>query len=284
MPEPVGQELAKIIKINENILMESEDANGGGERWLRSGIGVVGNLALGVVSSVSSGAEAGAVIGAATGLMSVAAEMLSRTLSQNENRRVRNVATLAIEEFSIRIKEGLRPREDGFFDFDINTRRSGAEIFEGVLQIARGEYEENKLPYLAYLYVSIAFTDSVSRGEANRLICQLESVTYRKICILTAISQKSDVGLAWRPNCFNLSPGSDEFAGLMQDCFELETQGLVQENCDQSPSNGMHSWAFVVPAHLDLTLHGKKLIDFAQLAKSPEKDTLKIHEHMRMGR
>jgi hypothetical protein len=85
MAEPVGQELAKIIKINENILMESEDANGGGERWLRSGIGVVGNLALGVVSSVSSGAEAGAVIGAATGLMSVAAEMLSRTLSQNEN-------------------------------------------------------------------------------------------------------------------------------------------------------------------------------------------------------
>ena len=160
---------------------------------------------------------------------------------------------------------------------------SGAgEIFEGVLQIARGEYEENKLPYLAYLYVSIAFTDSVSRGEANRLICQLESLTYRKICILTAISQKSDIDLAWRPNCFNLKPGSDELAGLMQDCFELETQGLVQENCDQSPSNGMHSWAFVVPAHLDLTLHGKKLIDLAQLAKLPEKDTSKIHEHMHM--
>jgi hypothetical protein len=212
--------------------------------------------------------------------MSVAAEMFSRALSQNENRRVRNVATIAIEEFNFKIKEGWHPREDGFFDIDINTRYSGAEIFEGVLQIARGEYEESKLPYLAYLYVSIAFTDSVSRGEANRLICQLESVTYRQISILTAISQKSDINRPWRAKCFNLSPGSDELAGLMQDCFELETQGLVYENCDQSPAFGMHSWDYVVPAELGLTLHGKKLIDLAQLAKLPEKDTLKIHESM----
>ena len=260
--------------------MESEDRNGGRE-WLRSGVEVMGSLVLGAATSVTSSVEAGAAIGAATSLMTVASEMFSRALSQNENRRVRSVAAIAIDEFNFRIKEGWRPRQDGFLGSDINTRYSGAEIFEGVLQIARGEYEENKLPYLAYLYVSIAFTDSVSRGEANRLICQLESVTYRKICILTAISQKSDIDLAWRPNCFNLSPGSDELAGLMQDCFELETQGLVQESCDQSPSNGMHSWAFVVPAHLDLTLHGKKLIDLAQLAKLPEKDTSKIHEHMR---
>ena len=135
--------------------MESEDANGGGERWLRSGIGVVGNLALGVVSSVSSGAEAGAVIGAATGLMSVAAEMLSRTLSQNENRRVRNVVTLAIEEFSIRIKEGLRPREDGFFDIDINTRSSGAEIFEGVLKLHEENMKRISFPiWLTYMFLS----------------------------------------------------------------------------------------------------------------------------------
>ena len=212
--------------------------------------------------------------------MTVASDMFSRALSQNENRRVRNVAAIAIEEFNFRIKEGWRPRQDGFFGIDINTRYSGAEIFEGVLQIARGEYEESKLPYLAYLYVSIAFTDSVSQGEANRMICQLESVTYRQICILTAISRKSDSDRSWRANCFNLSPGSDELAGLMQDCFELETQGLVQENCDQSPTFGMHSWAYVVPAHLDLTLHGKRLIDLAQLAKLPEKDILKIHENM----
>ena len=213
--------------------MESEDANGGGE-WLRSGIGVMGSVVLGAAASVTSSLEAGAAIGTASGLLAVAAEMCSRTLSQNENRRVRNVATLAIEEFNLKIKEGWHPREDGFFG-DINTRYSGAEIFEGVLQIARGEYEENKLPYLAYLYVSIAFTDSVSRGEANRLICQLESVTYRKICILTAISQKSDTDLAWRPNCFNLSPDSDELAGLMQDCFELETQGLVARKLRSEP-------------------------------------------------
>lgn len=136
------------------MLMESEDANGGG-KWLRSGIGVMGNLALGVVSSVSSGAEAGAVIGATSGLMSIAAEMFSRALSQNENRRVRNVATIAIEEFNLKIKEGWHPREDGFFGIDINTRYPEQRFSKGFFKLREENMKRVSFPiWLTYMFLS----------------------------------------------------------------------------------------------------------------------------------
>ena len=116
-----------------------------------------------------------------------------------------------------------------------------------VLHIVRSQYEEDKLSYLAYLCASIAFDSSVSRGEANRLIQQVELLSYRKICILRPYIKSLLRNTVWHAKCFNLNPGSDELAGLMQECFELEAQGLVRENYDQSSKFGMHAWEFVVP-------------------------------------
>jgi hypothetical protein len=115
------------------MLMDPEDRNGGRE-WLRSGVEVMGSLVLGAATSITSSVEASAAIGAATSLMTVASDMFSRALSQNENRRVRSVAAIAIDEFNFRIKEGWRPRQDGFWAaisiLGILERRSLKEFFK----------------------------------------------------------------------------------------------------------------------------------------------------------
>lgn len=66
----------------------------------------------------------------------------------------------------------------------------------------------------------------------------------------------------------------------MQECFELEAQGLVRENYDQSPKFGMHAWEFVVPIELRLTALGNKLVNLAQLSEVRTRDWGKIDEVM----
>ena len=64
--------------------------------------------------------------------MTVASDMFSRALSKREQKR--SVAAIAIDEFNFRIKEGWRPRQDGFLTaisiLGILERRSLKEFFK----------------------------------------------------------------------------------------------------------------------------------------------------------
>jgi len=259
----------------------NQDDTDSGKEFLGAGLSAMGGAAVAVAASlVAPTLDTSATIGVFSALVPAAADVISRSLSKSETRRVENVKAMVTKEIRLKIAGGCRPRSDGFFDKGINGQSSAGEIFEGVLHIARSQYEEDKLSYLAYLCASIAFDSSVSRGEANRLIRQVESLSYRKICILAAIHQKPARNTVWRAKCFNLNPGSDELAGLMQECFELEAQGLVRENYDQSPKFGMHAWEFVVPIELRLTALGNKLVNLAQLSEVRTRDWGKIDEVM----
>jgi hypothetical protein len=159
----------------------NEEDTGEGQELLKSGINMAGGVAVAVAAGVvSPDLAVSATIGAVGALLPYPADVISRALSKNESRRIKSVEGIAIQEINSRITAGFQPRADGFFDKEINGRSPAGEIFEGVLQIARSEYEEEKLPYLGYLFASIAFDCSVPRGEGNRLIQQLESLSYPK--------------------------------------------------------------------------------------------------------
>ena len=134
---------------------------------------------------------------------------------------------------------------------------------------------------MVYLYGSVLFTNRVSKGEAARLFRIVELLTYREMCMLAALSDEV-VSDGLRKNCLAKEEDTDEFASLMQECFELESWGLLsQVNHDQGPFYGAPSWAHVVPANLRVTPYGKRLVTLSRLQEIPEKDQLEAREIMR---
>ncbi len=259
--------------------MSKNDGNQG-KVWLKTGVNVISGAVNGGASFLVSTLDGDVLLGCMTGLSSIAGDVLARSLSRKENERVERVATRAAQEIKSNMATGMILRTDSFLDFN-QTRCAAEEIFEGVLSIARSEYEERKLSYLANLYASFPFDPSISRGEANRLIQQLELLTYRKMCILALLSGESGFqGL--RDSCIYNKKVECELPSLMQDCIDLENQGLLtQVNYGQSPNYGPHSWAFVVPAFLRVARPGGKLIDLAKLSQIPETDIQQIRQIMK---
>ncbi|PTQ79590.1 hypothetical protein C8R21_12525 [Nitrosospira multiformis] len=261
--------------------MNKEAVNEPGKEWLANGVNILSSAALGAAGFLATSLEGGVLIGCMSGLSPIAGDVLARSLSRKENERVKTVAFLAAREIGFNMGAGMELRKDDFFEVK-GTRPAAEEIFEGVLSTARAEHEESKLPYLANLYASIPFDPSVSRGEANRLIQQLELLTYQKMCILALLSREFGFEGLHKECIHNMKIWNDELPALMQDCIDLENQGLLtQVDYEQSPSNGPHSWGFVVPALLRIARPGCKLIDLAKLSQIPETDVHHIRETMK---
>lgn len=121
-----------------------------GNEWLRNGINALSGTALGAAGVLATTIEGGALIGLIGGITAIAADYLSRSLSIKENERINTVAFIAAQRIGFNIRAGMELRKDNFFEVK-GTRPAAEEIFEGVLNIARSEHEESKLPYLANL-------------------------------------------------------------------------------------------------------------------------------------
>ena len=202
----------------------------------------------------------------------------SRSLSPSERRRTEGVAHYTLREIERHLNEGHEPRTDGFLDITPEIRSSAQELCEGILEIARSEHQEAKLPYVGHLYASILFADIVSTGEAERLLRILKSLTYREMCILAVLFDERGYG-GLRTNCLHNEAGSDELVSLIQECFELEGWGLLsQVNYDQAPAYGPPSWLHVVPANLRVTTYGKRLVELSGIAGIPKTDTGAVRE------
>ena len=217
-------------------------------------------------------------LGIANAIMPNVIDYGARCLSLNERRRIDHVESFTLQEILVHLREGHEPRRDGFLNINPEVRSSAQELCEGVLELARTEYQEAKLPHMAYLYASILFANTVPPNEANRLIRVLNALSYQEMCILAALSQETaQDGL--RKNSFSHEKGTEEFSSLMQECFKLEGQSLLfSEDDDQGPSFGKSTWAHMVPAKIRVTEHGMKLIRLSKLSEIPETYTRPIRE------
>lgn len=260
--------------------MDEKDKRKDAAELVGTGSKVLTGLTIGMTTTAATGSTVMGVISAAGIWSTTATDVLSRQLSHDENRRVSSIKELVRKEFESRKSNEEKPRQDGFFNADSTIRSSADEFFEGILQAARLENQEAKLPYLAHLCVSIAFDSSISHAEAIRLIRQLESLTYRQLCILAAVSKT--LKNEWRDKSFKQDKGSDELASIICECFELENYGLLGQidNGDSAPFYGVYSWNNVVPNNLKLIKHGWKLANLSKLSEIPFTDMQDINKIM----
>ncbi|MDE0041431.1 MAG: hypothetical protein OXT74_05310 [Candidatus Poribacteria bacterium] len=161
-------------------------------RFLRHAPGPVGGAAgsalgvgLGAVG-IPGGEAIGAVLGSSAGnlLTGLGQDIWERHLSHREKQRLGTVLGVVIADIHRRKEAGEIIRTDGFFDEKHTGRSDAAEVAESVLLKAQREPEEKKIPYMGYLFSSIAFNPQINPPYAHQLIKVAEQLTYRQLCIL----------------------------------------------------------------------------------------------------
>lgn len=153
--------------------------------------GSAAGAALGFLGGGPVGAAAGAAGGAlmADVLRRVGSDVAARFIAPRQRVRIGAALSIAADEITKRLERGDVPRSDSFFQSS-SGRSDADEILEGVLLHAANEYEEKKVSFIANLFVTIAFDDSVSPGRANYLLQLADRVTYRQLTLLALFASK----------------------------------------------------------------------------------------------
>jgi hypothetical protein len=149
--------------------------------------------ALGLIGG-PPGVAAGAVGGvlATRAFKRVGAELRGRLLGPRQEVRVGAAFAFAADDIRERLEQGEHERQDGWFEPDSHGRPAAEELLEGVLLNAANAYEERKVPYLGWLYSSLAFEQGIGREYANYLIRLSDRLTYRQLAAVALLASEAD--------------------------------------------------------------------------------------------
>ncbi|HEY8775156.1 MAG TPA: hypothetical protein VIM33_01615 [Gaiellaceae bacterium] len=179
----------------EDISQEPEDRTAelieGGSEIAGAAVGGALGLLAGP-PGVVAGAVGGVLVTRA--LKRIGAEVSLRLLGPREEIRVGAAFAFAAAEIRERLERGDPERSDGWFEADGDGRPEAEELLEGVLLNAANAYEERKVPYLGWLYASLAFDANVGRDYANFLIRLADRLTYRELSIVALLSSETYSG------------------------------------------------------------------------------------------
>ena len=206
------------------------------ERLLERGTEILAGGAAAVTSGavaflLGEGPEARAIGGIASkgiemALRNVGSDISERQLGAREEIRVGAAFAFAAAEIKRRLDEGDELRNDDFFDEKLSRRSDAEEVMESVLLKAQREPEEKKIPYMGYLFSSIAFDSEISAQMAHQLTKSAEDLTYRQLCILRLCDAKDKYQLRDRhyndPTSCNKS-----LYQILHECHNLYQSGFI---------------------------------------------------------
>ena len=251
---------------------------------LETGSGVAGSVAgtaIGLAVAGPPGAFAGAVGGPVVErtTLYLASEFKRRVLGVREEERIGGTMAFTINKIQENIDRGEQVRQDGFFRDEGNQRSAAKEVGESVLLAAQREHEEKKLPFYGNLLANIAFDSTISREQANLLVKEGQTLSYRQLCVVAFIAAKQLFAgerhiSELRPidglgqEAFELKQGSYEDAGgvsgmeqasLLHEIFDLHFRNLASTGTDLPGST------YIDPSRLRLVLLGYNLYRLMEL-------------------
>lgn len=216
--------------------MSEKDGNSshtsGVEELIDLGSNMTGSVAgtiVGLLVAGPPGAIVGAVLGPGitTAIKKIGDEISTRILGPREKVRIGATIVYAVQKIDENKKNGKKIRDDDFFRSNDDDRSSAEEITEGILLNAQREYQEKKLRFHGNLLANIAFHPEITKEEANYMIRLAERLSYRQLCIISLFGHSEKYHLrdkSWRGSREDIS---SEKAALLQEIFELYSQGLL---------------------------------------------------------
>lgn len=244
------------------------------------GAEISGGAVGGAIGFFAAGPAGGAILGAggvaaARILKHLGQEVSERLLGPREKVRVGGVLAIAASEINQRIKNGERVRSDGFFEERASGRTDAEEVAESVLLKSQREPEEKKIPYMGHLLSNVAFDTEISAQMAHQIIKTAEQLTYRQLCIMKLIVNKTAFGLRYQDY-----RGQDTFTKelyqLLYECLDLYNRGLVNFSGEVAfgPTD-------ISPGKMTIQGLGADIYNLMNLNLIPEQDLVSIVAQLR---
>jgi len=211
------------------------------------GAGAIAGTAGGLLIAGVPGAFIGGVLGA---VVQDTALRLSTRLEKRQQARIGYLALNIAKYSQDFVESGKRIRSD-FTENKGSNRQKAVEIMEGTFLKAREQFEEMKIPHLAYFYSYVAFNEQILLQRVSYLLNLFEKLTYEEFCILRILSEKNKHHLRTEHN----SNVHIDMV-LWQEMYELSQSGLVDLNINRLGPDA------VVPGYLSLTDYGINFVEY----------------------
>ena len=228
------------------------------------------------------GAVLGGFVGGAfsTAVKKLASEMGKRFMGPREEARVGVVCALGAAEIVERINAGDKLREDGFFEEGEAGRSDAEEVWESLLSKCQRDAAERKLPYMAHLFASLAFEESVGLDMAHLCISEAERLSYRQLCILKIFAAEDSLDLRsenYRREVDDGSPFPRELYLILHESFDLYRRELIVPEGFSDALSVFH----IKPEAMGTQGLGMDIYELMQLSRIPDDDVAVIIEQLR---
>lgn len=251
------------------------------KRFLQKGCEITGGAIGGAIGLI--GGPVGAIAGGGLGVLSAQLlnDVIERSLSDRQQVRIAATSTFIFDGISKKLSEGKQIRDDGFFDRDVFERSKAEELFEGTLLKCSDQFQEKKIKYITKIFEKTIFDTNISSESANQLLVIVDSLTYRKLCVISFYGRRDidytgevlmkDV-YSWYPKIIF----STNEKLLLQDLYELINLDVLDKQNLLMVSN-----KDIRPDTLKLTEIGKSLYDIMDLIEIEHEDILPITEELK---
>jgi hypothetical protein len=238
------------------------------------------------------GAGAGALTGdpyaaATTGWISnevlsrIGAEVAAR-VGEAGASRVGATAMLIEADKLRREEQGEEQRSDGFFDPRGAVRPEAHDLLESILLSAANSFEERKLPYLARIYDSTAFDQSVRASDALFLGRVADQLTFHQLQALAVFARHGTGNTELELELAQIEADHRSFErsadpAAIAEVIDLGNRGLVGawlgDGKVRNPSDAWGGdWDGVSIGQVALSDTGRLLHRLMRLGEMPESD------------
>jgi len=251
------------------------------KKFLKKGSEISGGAIGGAIGLI--GGPTGAIAGGGLGVLTAQLlnEVIERSFSDRQKVRVAATSTFLFDEIGKRLNKGEKIRDDGFFDKKTFNRSKVEELFEGTILKCTNQFQEKKIKFISRIFVKTIFDKEISAESANQLLVISDSLTYRKLCIISFYGRRNidfvgeilmkDV-YSWYPN---IKFTTNEKL-LLQDLYELINLDLLDKQNWMIVTN-----KDITPNILTLTEIGKSLCEIMDLIEIEGEDILPILEGLK---
>lgn len=249
--------------------------------FLKKGSEISGGAIGGAIGLI--GGPIGAIAGGSLGVLSAQLinEVIVRSFSARDQVRIAATSTFLFNGVAHRLQRGDKIRDDDFFDRKTYDRSNAEELFEGTLLKCANQFQEKKIKFISKIFEKTIFDNAISAETSNQLLVIAESITYRKLCIISFYGRREidfigevlmkDV-YSWYPNIkFSVNEKL-----LIQDLLELINLGVCENGNMLMITNKETR-----PDLLTLTEIGKGLFEIMDLIEIEREDITPIIEALK---
>lgn len=217
-------------------------------------------------------------------IITIACEKMGEdTISENKKKRIAKCVENTLEEIKKHEKNGLKERDDNFFDFSKDQWSKAEEIIESVLLKAADEYEYRKQKYLSLFLAKIMFSTEISADSAHYQLNLFPNLSYRQLCLigLANSEKRAEIKSIEKENKPVLI--HNERNQIIVELLNLYEKRLIRGEIIRKKIHAAHidqyEYNVIIPETTNLDMEfGVTFYEFFELKEIPNSDINKIIE------